>query len=99
MRLVFAYWCLHFRNVIEELRVVKNDAPNRYMVLLKFRTPVSYFECVYCFQEDTGKFYDAFNNTLYNDLESEICQLMFVSHVEVTNPSMVCWETFSSTSF
>ncbi|TNN06844.1 BRCA1-associated protein isoform 2 [Schistosoma japonicum] len=65
------------RNVIEELRIVKDGTPNRYMALLKFRTP-----------EDTDHFYDAYNSTCYNTLEQEVCQLMYVSHVEITHPSI-----------
>ncbi|CAH8856641.1 unnamed protein product [Trichobilharzia szidati] len=64
------------RNVIEELKIVKDCTPNRYMALLKFRTP-----------EDTDHFYDAYNGICYNTLESEVCQLMYVSHVEITHPS------------
>nr|CAH8853812.1 unnamed protein product [Trichobilharzia regenti] len=64
------------RNVIEELKIVKDCTPNRYMALLKFRTP-----------EDTDQFYDAYNGICYNTLESEVCQLMYVSHVEITHPS------------
>ncbi|CAH8510563.1 unnamed protein product [Schistosoma turkestanicum] len=65
------------RNVIEELKIVKDSTPNRYMALIKFRTP-----------EDTDHFYDTYNSTSYNTMEQEVCQLMYVSHVEITHPSM-----------
>ncbi|VDP91462.1 unnamed protein product [Echinostoma caproni] len=58
---------------IEELKVVKNDAPNRYMALLKFQT---------------DQFYLTYNNTCYRNVESEVCQLMYVSHVEKTHPGL-----------
>ncbi|CAH8562589.1 unnamed protein product [Schistosoma bovis] len=64
------------RNVIVELKIVKDSTPNQYMALIKFRTP-----------EDTGHFYDTYNGTSYNNLEQEACQLMYVSHVEITHPS------------
>ncbi|KAA0189548.1 BRCA1-associated protein [Fasciolopsis buskii] len=64
------------REAIEELKVVKNDTPNRYMALLKFRS-----------RQETDQFYITYNNICYRNLESEVCQLMYVSHVEKTHPS------------
>ncbi|CAL8091235.1 unnamed protein product [Calicophoron daubneyi] len=64
------------RETIQELKVVKYGVPNRYMALLKFRS-----------QEETDQFYFTYNNTCYRSLESEVCQLMYVSHVETTHPS------------
>ncbi|KAF8572418.1 hypothetical protein P879_00385 [Paragonimus westermani] len=65
------------RNSIEELKVVKNGGQNHYMVLLKFRS-----------QQETDQFYQTYNNTCYTNLESEVCQLMYVSHVDKTNPAV-----------
>ncbi|CAH8538755.1 unnamed protein product [Dicrocoelium dendriticum] len=64
------------RESIEELKVVKAGGPHHYMALLKFRS-----------QRETNQFYRTYNNTCYRNLESEICQLMYVSHVEKTHPS------------
>ncbi|OON21225.1 zinc finger, C3HC4 type [Opisthorchis viverrini] len=65
------------RDSVEELKVVKNGGPNHYMALLKFRS-----------EQETDQFYHTYNNTCYRNLESEVCQLMYVSHVDKTHPAM-----------
>ncbi|TGZ56093.1 hypothetical protein CRM22_010221 [Opisthorchis felineus] len=65
------------RDSVEELKVVKNGGPNHYMALLKFRS-----------EQETDQFYRTYNNTCYRNLESEVCQLMYVSHVDKTHPAM-----------
>ncbi|KAF7256711.1 hypothetical protein EG68_06452 [Paragonimus skrjabini miyazakii] len=44
---------------------------------------ICYFE-----QQETDQFYQTYNNTCYTNLESEVCQLMYVSHVDKTNPAV-----------
>ena len=47
------------------------DVPNQYMVLLRFRC-----------QEAADEFYQAFNGALYNNIEPEVCSLIYISKVE-----------------
>ena len=47
------------------------DVPNQYMVLLRFRC-----------QAAADEFYQAFNGALYNNIEPEVCSLIYISKVE-----------------
>lgn len=59
---------------IERMRIVRDNTPNQYMVLIKFRT-----------QEAADSFYSGFNGVRYNSLDPEVCRLVFVARVDVLN--------------
>ncbi|GFU50074.1 BRCA1-associated protein [Nephila pilipes] len=61
---------------IENMRIIKDNKPNQYMVLLKFRN-----------QLGADIFYKNFNGTRFNSIEPEICHLAFVAKVETIKES------------
>lgn len=52
------------------IRLIKTKTPNRYMVLMKFRSP-----------ESAQSFVDSYNGRHFNSLESETCQVIFIKEV------------------
>ncbi|KAF8786202.1 BRCA1-associated protein like [Argiope bruennichi] len=61
---------------IENMRIIKDNKPNQYMVLLKFRN-----------QLGADIFYKNFNGTRFNSIEPEVCHLAFVAKVETIKES------------
>ena len=62
---------------LEMMRFIQyQDVPNQYMVLLRFRC-----------QEAADEFYQAFNGALYNNIEPEVCSLIYISKVETCKES------------
>lgn len=59
-----------FRPHVSHFRMVRTALPNRYMVLLKFRTSARAHE-----------FYKEFNGRPFNAMEAETCQAVFVESV------------------
>lgn len=56
---------------ITQIRIIRDNSPNQYMVLVSF-----------CEQEQADTFYREFNGTHYNSLESDTCLLVFVAKIE-----------------
>ncbi|XP_013412070.1 BRCA1-associated protein [Lingula anatina] len=61
---------------IEHMRIIRDNTPNQYMVLIKFRG-----------QKYADEFYKAFNNVRFNSIESDICVLVYVAKVEMLKES------------
>ncbi|CAL1297168.1 unnamed protein product [Larinioides sclopetarius] len=61
---------------IENMRIIKDNKPNQYMVLIKFRN-----------QLGADIFYKNFNGTRFNSIEPEVCHLAFVAKVETIKES------------
>jgi BRCA1-associated protein len=60
----------------ESLRVIRDNTPNQYMLLLKFK--------------DKGKaveFYKLYNGRRYSSLEPTVCQLVYISRVRIDKSS------------
>lgn len=55
---------------VSHFRMVKSDNPNRFMVLMKFRS-----------NESARSFQDSYNGRLFNSMESESCHTIFVKSV------------------
>jgi BRCA1-associated protein len=60
---------------ISKIRIVRDDSPNRYMGILKFKK-----------QEDANYFYQEYNGRPFNSLDPEECKLIFVSHMTIDTP-------------
>ncbi len=57
---------------LENIKIIRDGAPNQYMVLLKFKS-----------QKHAADFYNTFNNVAYNSFEpDDICHLVYVAQVE-----------------
>lgn len=56
---------------IENMRIIRDNKPNQYMVLIKFRN-----------QRSADEFYNNFNGMAYNTIEPEVCHLVYVAKVE-----------------
>ncbi|GIY59957.1 BRCA1-associated protein [Caerostris extrusa] len=63
---------------IENMRIIKDNKPNQYMVLIKFKTKVLIGADI---------FYKNFNGTRFNSIEPEVCHLAFVAKVETIKES------------
>ncbi|KAG8197721.1 hypothetical protein JTE90_001643 [Oedothorax gibbosus] len=61
---------------IENMRIIKDNKPNQYMGLVKFRNQLS-----------ADIFYKNFNGTRFNSIEPEVCHLAFVAKVETVKES------------
>ncbi|XP_052213652.1 BRCA1-associated protein-like isoform X4 [Dreissena polymorpha] len=61
---------------IEYMRIIRDSTPNQYMVLIKFRD-----------QAMADEYYDAYNNTLFNSIETDVCHLVYVGQVEMLKES------------
>lgn len=55
---------------VSHFRLIKSDNPNRFMVLMKFRT-----------NESARTFQECFNGKFFNSMESETCHVIFVKSV------------------
>ncbi|XP_065207884.1 BRCA1-associated protein [Planococcus citri] len=66
---------------VEHIRIIRDGSVNQYMALMYFRT-----------KESTAEFYRAYNGAPFNSLEPEyVCQLVFVSRVEILNETEDAW--------
>ncbi|RWS16405.1 brca1-associated protein-like protein [Dinothrombium tinctorium] len=61
---------------IEHLRIIRDNKPNQYMVLIKFRN-----------QKSADEFYNNFNGVAFNSIEPEVCHLVYVAKVETVKES------------
>lgn len=61
-----------FMSKIAKIRLVRDDAPNRYMALLQFDQ-----------QKSADAFYLQFNGKPFTSMDPEECKLVFVSHIEM----------------
>ncbi|XP_035207349.1 BRCA1-associated protein-like isoform X2 [Stegodyphus dumicola] len=61
---------------IEHMRIIRENKPNQYMVLIKFKNQLS-----------ADIFYKNFNGERFNSIEPEICHLAFVAKVETIKES------------
>lgn len=61
---------------IEYMRIIRDGSPNQYMVLVKFRS-----------QKQADEYYNMYNNTTFNSIESDICHLVYVGQVEMLKES------------
>lgn len=61
---------------IEHMRIIRENKPNQYMVLIKFKNQLT---------ADT--FYKNFNGERFNSIEPEVCHLAFVARVESVKES------------
>lgn len=62
------------RDNISHFRMVRTAQPNRYMVLLKFRTA-----------ESAAKFHEEYNGHLFNSMEAETCQVVYINKIDFQN--------------
>ncbi|VDL81826.1 unnamed protein product [Nippostrongylus brasiliensis] len=63
---------------IERIKIIRDATPNEYMVILKFKT-----------HNDAVVFYDEFNGTRFNSLETNQCRLLFVDRIECASEDEV----------
>ena len=56
---------------IENIRIIRDNKPNQYMVLIKFRN-----------QRSADEFYKNFNGVAFNSIEPEMCHLVYVARIE-----------------
>jgi len=61
---------------LEHIKIIRDNVPNQYMVLLKFKD-----------QKGADEFYQEYEGKAYNMLESEFSHLVYVSRIEYTNSS------------
>ncbi|KAI8351270.1 BRCA1-associated protein 2-domain-containing protein [Mortierella sp. GBAus27b] len=62
---------------VSHFRIIRDSAPNRFMVLMKFRTP-----------EATAEFYKRYNGKAFSSLEPEICHVVYLKSIEIRAGSM-----------
>lgn len=68
-------------NNVQHIRIIRDGSVNQYMALLYFRT-----------KEASTEFYRTYNGAPFNSLEPEyVCQLVFVSRVEILNEDEGAW--------
>ncbi|KAK9322946.1 BRCA1-associated protein 2-domain-containing protein [Lipomyces orientalis] len=58
------------RQTISHLRMLRSSAPNRYMVLMKFRE-----------KSHADKFYQDYNCKMFNSMEPETCHVVYISSI------------------
>lgn len=56
---------------ISHFRMIRTSVDNRYMVLIKFRT-----------KDQAHLFYEEYNGKLFNSMEAESCQVVYIQSVE-----------------
>uniref|UniRef100_A0A914WUY1 BRCA1-associated protein n=1 Tax=Plectus sambesii TaxID=2011161 RepID=A0A914WUY1_9BILA len=56
---------------VAQIRIIRDQAPNQYMVLLKFRS-----------QAGADEFYYDYNGRQFNSIEPDVCHLVYVDRVE-----------------
>ncbi|KAK3815500.1 MAG: BRCA1-associated protein 2-domain-containing protein [Benniella sp.] len=62
---------------VSHFRIIRDSSPNRFMVLMKFRT-----------QEATAEFYQRYNGRAFSSLEPEICHVVYLKSIEIRAGSM-----------
>ncbi|KAG0328928.1 hypothetical protein BGZ99_004002 [Dissophora globulifera] len=62
---------------VSHFRIIRDSAPNRFMVLMKFRT-----------SESTAEFYRRYNGKAFSSLEPEICHVVYLKSIEIRAGSM-----------
>ncbi|KAF1766058.1 hypothetical protein GCK72_006014 [Caenorhabditis remanei] len=72
VREIISFMCISLP-MISTIKVVRDPAPNQYMLIIKFKE-----------HNDAVTFYEEFNNCPFNDLESHCCTLFFVDRIECT---------------
>ncbi|OQV17281.1 BRCA1-associated protein [Hypsibius exemplaris] len=60
-----------FSTEIQKLKIIRDQTPNQYMVLFRFKN-----------QESADRFYDHFNGVPFNSIEPGICHLAYVAKVD-----------------
>ncbi|KAJ1665140.1 hypothetical protein EV178_003446 [Coemansia sp. RSA 1646] len=60
-----------FGSTIEHVRAIRDDSPNHYMMVLKFRD-----------HQSATSFYDYYNGKTFSPLEPEVCHIVHVSSIE-----------------
>ncbi|KAF6019938.1 hypothetical protein EB796_021758 [Bugula neritina] len=66
----------HVYQGIEYMKIIRDMSPNRYMVLVKFKS-----------QELADEFYINYNGTQFNSIEPNICHLVYVAQVDFRKES------------
>ncbi|KAI1720268.1 BRCA1-associated protein 2 domain-containing protein [Ditylenchus destructor] len=59
-------------NNITQMRIVRDETPNQYMVVIRFKSP-----------ELAWAFYEQYNNVEFNSIEADRCTLLFVKKLEL----------------
>ncbi|KAG9064012.1 hypothetical protein KI688_004126 [Linnemannia hyalina] len=62
---------------VSHFRIIRDSVPNRFMVLMKFRT-----------KEATTEFYTRYNGKAFSSLEPEICHVVHLKSIEIRAGSM-----------
>ncbi|KAG0264426.1 hypothetical protein BGZ95_003586 [Linnemannia exigua] len=62
---------------VSHFRIIRDSVPNRFMVLMKFRT-----------KEATAQFYTRYNGKAFSSLEPEICHVVYLKSIEIRAGSM-----------
>ncbi|KAF9538057.1 hypothetical protein EC957_007271 [Mortierella hygrophila] len=62
---------------VSHFRIIRDSVPNRFMVLMKFRT-----------KEATAEFYTRYNGKAFSSLEPEICHVVHLKSIEIRAGSM-----------
>ncbi|KAG0216687.1 hypothetical protein BGX33_012280 [Mortierella sp. NVP41] len=62
---------------VSHFRIIRDSVPNRFMVLMKFRT-----------KEATAEFYARYNGKAFSSLEPEICHVVYLKSIEIRAGSM-----------
>ncbi|KAG0291569.1 hypothetical protein BGZ96_005069 [Linnemannia gamsii] len=62
---------------VSHFRIIRDSVPNRFMVLMKFRT-----------KEATAEFYTHYNGKVFSSLEPEICHVVYLKSIEIRAGSM-----------
>ncbi|KAF9284321.1 hypothetical protein BGZ68_004786 [Mortierella alpina] len=57
---------------VSHFRIIRDAVPNRFMVLMKFRT-----------SEATSEFYARYNGKAFSSLEPEICHVVYLKTIEI----------------
>lgn len=72
--------CLLFcyRESISQIRIIRDNSPNQYMVLIRFREQVAAVE-----------FYNSYHGKQFNSIEPEVCHLVYVERVDTMKESEV----------
>lgn len=73
---------------ISQMKLVRDETPNQYMVIIKFKSSVTnfgnYFSHIFIvFQKLAKDFYHEYNNMEFNSIEMDRCALCFVERLEM----------------
>ncbi|KAG0025571.1 hypothetical protein BGZ82_009955 [Podila clonocystis] len=60
------------RQSVSHFRIIRDSVPNRFMVLMKFRT-----------SEATAEFYRRYNGKAFSSLDPEICHVVYLKSIEI----------------